>query len=120
MKLTLDDVAAMQFLDPWYRAVPGLEGELRNEVSEGHPLYGRKAISVARRQDSDDALGMGDAAHWRPGIGAPHPANEPRPYQIYTTLPVIPLPRPEPPPSHHDHPDRTRPPVAGTGGRDHP
>ena len=55
-RLTLDDLAAMQFLDPWYRAVPGLEGELRNEVSEGHPLYRRKAISVARRQDSDDVL----------------------------------------------------------------
>jgi hypothetical protein len=55
-RLTLDDLAAMQFLDPWFRAVPGLEGELRNEVSEGHPLYGKKAISVARRQDSDDVL----------------------------------------------------------------
>lgn len=54
--LTLDDLAAMQFLDPWYRAVPGLESELRKEVSDGHPLYGRKAISVARRQDSDDVL----------------------------------------------------------------
>jgi hypothetical protein len=54
--LTLDDLTAVPLLDPWYRAVPGLESELRNEVSEGHPLYGRKAISVARRQDSDDVL----------------------------------------------------------------
>jgi hypothetical protein len=53
---TLDDLAAMQFLDPWYRAVPGLEAELRNELGDGHPLYGRKAIAVARRQDSDDVL----------------------------------------------------------------
>ena len=53
---TLDDLAAMQLLDPWYRAVPGLEKELGNELSAGHPLYGRKAISVARRQDSDDVL----------------------------------------------------------------
>lgn len=53
---TLDDLADMQFLDPWYRAVPGLEKELGNEVSAGHPLYGRKAVSVARRQDSDDVL----------------------------------------------------------------
>lgn len=53
---TLDDLAVVQLLDPWARAVPGLEGELRNEVSDGHPLYGRKAISVARRQDSDDVL----------------------------------------------------------------
>ena len=53
---TLDDVAAVQFLEPWHPAVPGLESELRNEVGDGHPLYGRKAISVARRRDSDDVL----------------------------------------------------------------
>ena len=53
---TLDDLAAVQFLEPWHQAVPGLEAELRNEVGEGHPLYGRKAISVARRRDSDDVL----------------------------------------------------------------
>jgi hypothetical protein len=53
---TLDDLSAVQFLEPWRQAVPGLESELRNEVSEGHPLFGRKAISVARRKDSDDVL----------------------------------------------------------------
>ena len=53
---TLDDLAGVQFLEPWHQAVPGLETELRNEVSEGHPLFGRKAISVARRRDSDDVL----------------------------------------------------------------
>ena len=53
---TLDDLSALQFLEPWHQAVPGLEAELRNEVNEGHPLYGRKAISVGRRKDSDDVL----------------------------------------------------------------
>ena len=53
---TLDEVAALQLVEPWLRAVPGLEAELRKEVSEGHALYGKKAISVARRQDSDDVL----------------------------------------------------------------
>lgn len=53
---TLDDVAGVRFLEPWLEAVPGLEAELRNEVGEGHALYGRKAISVARRKDSDDVL----------------------------------------------------------------
>ena len=53
---TLDDLDAVQFLAPWRPVVPGLEAELRNEVSEGHALYGRKAISVARRKDSDDVL----------------------------------------------------------------
>jgi hypothetical protein len=55
-RLTLDEVNAVHFLEPWHAAVPGLEAELRNEVTDGHPLYGRKAISVARRQDSDDVL----------------------------------------------------------------
>ena len=53
---TLDDLAAVRFVEPWHKVVPGLEGELRNEVSDGHALYGRKAISVARRQDSDEVL----------------------------------------------------------------
>ena len=53
---TLDDLNALQMLEPWHKAVPGLEAELRNEVGETHPLHGRKAISVARRQDSDDVL----------------------------------------------------------------
>ena len=53
---TLDDLNAMQFLAPWHAAVPGLESELKNEVGESHPLFNRKAISVARRKDSDDVL----------------------------------------------------------------
>jgi hypothetical protein len=53
---TLDDLSVVQFLQPWRKAIPGLEAELRNEVGDGHPLFGRKAISVARRQDSDDVL----------------------------------------------------------------
>ena len=53
---TLDDLSAVQFLEPWHKAVPGLEAELRNEVSHGHPLFGKKAISIARRRDSDDVL----------------------------------------------------------------
>ena len=53
---TLDDLTALPFLEPWHMAVPGLEAELTNEVGESHPLFGRKAISVARRQDSDDVL----------------------------------------------------------------
>ncbi len=55
-RVTLDDVAAVHWLDPWRAVVPGLEVELRNEVSAGHALFGQKAISVARRFDSDDVL----------------------------------------------------------------
>ena len=55
-RVTLDDLNALQWLRPWRKVVPGLEIELRNETSEGHPLYGRKAISVGRRTDNDDVL----------------------------------------------------------------
>jgi hypothetical protein len=53
---TLDDLNALELLEPWHRVVPGLESELRNEVSDGHALFNRKAISVARRRDSDEVL----------------------------------------------------------------
>jgi len=55
-RVTLDDLAALQWLEPWRAVVSGLEVELKNEVGEGHALYGQKAISVARRFDTDDVL----------------------------------------------------------------
>lgn len=55
-RVTLDDLHVLEWLRPWRKVVPGLEIELRNETSEGHPLHGRKAISVGRRTDTDDVL----------------------------------------------------------------
>jgi hypothetical protein len=55
-RVTLDDLAALQWLEPWRAVVSGLEVELKNELGEGHPLFGQKAISVARRYDNDDVL----------------------------------------------------------------
>lgn len=55
-RVTLDDLSAIHWVEPWRAVVPGLEVELRNECSAGHPLFGQKAISVARRFDSDDVL----------------------------------------------------------------
>ena len=55
-RVTLDDLAGLQWLEPWRAVVSGLEVELKNEIGDGHPLYGQKAISVARRFDSDDVL----------------------------------------------------------------
>lgn len=55
-RVTLDDLSAIHWLEPWRAVVPGLEVELRNECSAGHALFGQKAISVARRFDSDDVL----------------------------------------------------------------
>jgi hypothetical protein len=55
-RVTLDDLAGLHWLEPWRAVVSGLEVELKNEIGEGHPLYGQKAISVARRFDSDDVL----------------------------------------------------------------
>lgn len=55
-RVTLDDLAAVQWLEPWRAVVSGLEVELRNELGDTHPLFGQKAISVARRFNSDDVL----------------------------------------------------------------
>jgi hypothetical protein len=55
-RVTLDDLAAVKWLEPWRAVVPGLEVELRNETAAGHPLFGHKAISVGRRRDTDDVL----------------------------------------------------------------
>ena len=55
-RVTLDDLAAVRWLEPWRAVVSGLEVELKNELGHGHPLYGHKAISVARRFDTDDVL----------------------------------------------------------------
>ena len=42
--------------EPWRPAPPGLEARLAKEVSPAHPLFGRRAISVGRRDDCDDVL----------------------------------------------------------------
>ena len=55
-RVTLDDLEAVKWLEPWRAVVPGLEVELRNETGEGHPLFQQKAISVGRRHDTDDVL----------------------------------------------------------------
>jgi hypothetical protein len=54
--MNVDDLANLQWLEPWEPATPGLEAELKREVSPGHPLFGREAICVGRRGDRDDAL----------------------------------------------------------------
>ena len=54
MKLT--DLTNLQWLDPWDSTPSGLEAELEKEICSAHPLFGRKAISVGRREDCDDVL----------------------------------------------------------------
>lgn len=54
--LTLDELAGVQWLDPWRPVVAGLEAELKSEASAGHPLFGQQAVSVGRRTDTDDVL----------------------------------------------------------------
>jgi len=54
--MNLEDLKNLKWLDPWYQASPGLEAELERETGTGHPLHGRKAISVGRRFDRDDVL----------------------------------------------------------------
>jgi hypothetical protein len=53
----LSDLANVEWLEPWtsYRS-EGFEEELRKEVNSQHPLFGRRAITVGRREDCDDVL----------------------------------------------------------------
>jgi hypothetical protein len=45
-----------EFEAPWTRCDPGLEIELKRELSREHMLYGVRAVSVAQRTDCDDVL----------------------------------------------------------------
>ena len=55
--MNLDGLRNLQWLDPWYPvSLPGIEAELENEVGPAHPLFGRKAVCVGRRDDRDDVL----------------------------------------------------------------
>ena len=47
---------AVAWLEPWVPAGPGAELELAKEAGEGHPLFGRRCVPVARRIDRDDIL----------------------------------------------------------------
>ena len=54
--VNLDSFANLAWFEPWHPVPAGLEAELAREISPGHPLFGQKAISVARRNDCDDVL----------------------------------------------------------------
>jgi hypothetical protein len=54
--MTLDSLANILWLEPWRPASSGLEAELEREINPQHLLFGRKAISVGRRDDRDDVL----------------------------------------------------------------
>ena len=49
-------LADVPWRDPWAPTEPGLERQLAKELSFAHPLYGKPAVAVARRRDSDDVL----------------------------------------------------------------
>jgi hypothetical protein len=56
----LFDIQLRPLPDPWSRvsadARTALEAELRAEVSQEHPLFGKPVIAVARREGCDDVL----------------------------------------------------------------
>jgi hypothetical protein len=54
--MKVEDIKEVLFLEPWQLTGPGLESELAQEVSEQHPLFGKRAVAVARRHDNDDVL----------------------------------------------------------------
>jgi hypothetical protein len=45
-------------MKPWQpiQSDENLAGEAARELSDGHPLYGKKLKAIARRQDQDDVL----------------------------------------------------------------
>jgi len=56
MTVTSNDLEKVDWLEPWYFFVSGLETELIQEVTIGHPLFHVKAVAVGRRKDNDDVL----------------------------------------------------------------
>ena len=54
--MNLSDLANLQWLEPWHLTSSGLEAELEKEAGPAHPLFGRRAISIGRRDDCDDVL----------------------------------------------------------------
>ena len=51
------DIAEIRWKEPWWPVQPGEFGaRLAKEVGRNHVLYGRKAICIGRRHDTDDAL----------------------------------------------------------------
>ena|SRR5713101_4632331 len=55
--MNLEDLQTKTWLEPWHAVAGGVEEfELAKEVSTAHPLFGVKAIAVARRNDNDDVL----------------------------------------------------------------
>ena len=51
--MALEGLHKLEWLEPWYEDFTGLESELGNEVSAAHPLFGVKAIAVARGEGDD-------------------------------------------------------------------
>jgi hypothetical protein len=61
--MPLKDSSKVKFLVPWVaveEGPSGLEKELYLELGINHPLFGRKLRALARRQDCDDVLFVGD------------------------------------------------------------
>jgi hypothetical protein len=54
--MNIEELENIEWLEPWRSDLSGLEAELQREVSARHPLYGRRAIAVGRRDDGDDVL----------------------------------------------------------------
>lgn len=51
--MALGGLDKLEWLEPWYEDFSGLEGELGREVSADHPLFGVRAIALARGRGDD-------------------------------------------------------------------
>src|ERR1051325_11296811 len=57
--MSLDSGNKIDWLEPWYpikHDEQALVAELAREVGPQHPLFGERAVPVARRRDCDDVL----------------------------------------------------------------
>jgi hypothetical protein len=54
--MLIADFQEIDWSEPWYFGLSGLEQELNREVSSQHPLWQVEALAVGRRIDNDDVL----------------------------------------------------------------
>ena len=50
------ELRAVAWPVPWFATEEALDRELARETGAGHPLAGRRAVAIARRNDTDDVL----------------------------------------------------------------
>jgi hypothetical protein len=58
--ITSEEIAGVDWSEPWSFQLSGLEKELEKELIPGHALHGRTTLAVARHEGRDDILFLVD------------------------------------------------------------